>query len=1139
VDPSANISRVTPPYLPQIIYRPRLLSLIEGNKDKKLILILGQAAQGKTTLAASYAKKSNIPCAWVNLDKQESDPFAFFQLVVQSLQHTLKGTNFSHLLSYPDQRMGPREERSLYREWAQSMFKEISIPIQIITDGLDRLSPDAPAFKFLKFLIEDSPDNIRFLLLSREIPPPVVEFQHLKVRQQALVLTNEDLAFTQEEIGEFFKKVRGISIEADQLKKIHSATEGWIGGLILFVEFLDRFQEPDRKKFVSEDFPDHFKREIFQYFGKEIFSSQPERTQEFLIKSSLIDLIEPAFIKEFTGMEDAEDVLRDHVRRNLFVQSFYDRKKGWLFKYHQLFRDFLKVKFQAVVGEEERLSLSLKAAALYEGKNDLENAIYHFLEAGAYDNAILAIERIGLNLLKTGRTGDLSRWIEALPEDLIRGNPWLIYYRCMTRRFAGTEENVLSLQKALTLFEEMGELRGLLLSLALLIETSLLRGHDVIPVAVLIERAEELLNRPEAASYPYEMALLLLQVGLGLTVRGANARKGFWACQNAYWISKKLDDTPLKVNSLVNAVQALFWLGEFTLAEGKMKELGKWVGKHPDPGVRVLYQIGRCEYSLFKGDFKEAGDLVQIAKDDAEQHGLTYLFPITMLYDLMLKPHFEQYREAEEIGAQLMNFSASIGNLFLEGVGLLLLSRNFYFEGDYEKAKNFLPRSYQILSSAEARSELHLHLIAILNGFISSHLRQNGNPERDLQNALNYFDSQSNDKSSDAHFAMALLKHGQDRDEEAFQHLEAGLRIAKKKEMYNFAMTSPRDLMQICVLALTREVKDAEEYATHLLTTRLAPLAEQELEKFTYHTDIKIRGKTREIRKAIHRSKVPRLRIETLGGLRVFRGDSHMEEAEWDRIQPKKLLEAIISYGGRSIPKEVLIDELWPEEKPGAAEKNFKTTLQRLRKCLEPSIHRDFGSSYVHLHDHLIHLDPELCEVDAEQFLSLFRIAEEKEKRGETKSALSLYAEAMELCKGDFLPEELYAECVNKKREELKRKLIELLNRMARLYEKQGAVKKAIDCHKKIIQEDPLLEEAYQKLMTLYSSKGMYGDALKVYETCKKALEAELKSKPDSTTTAIYRKVLEKAASSPPAKRESPGNRKSAKKKADRGNKKF
>jgi len=60
---------------------------------------------------------------------------------------------------------------------------------------------------------------------------------------------------------------------------------------------------------------------------------------------------------------------------------------------------------------------------------------------------------------------------------------------------------------------------------------------------------------------------------------------------------------------------------------------------------------------------------------------------------------------------------------------------------------------------------------------------------------------------------------------------------------------------------------------------------------------------------------------------------------------------------------------------------------------------------------------------------------------------------------------------------------------------------------------DPLIEESYRKLMTFYSGKGMYNDALRIYEDCKKALKKELKTEPDSTTTAIYKKIKEKTRS--------------------------
>jgi len=111
--------------------------LIEQNKDKKLLLILGQAAQGKSTLAASYVHNLEIPSAWVNLSEEDSDPVNLFYSMALSLQHVLNDVDLSPVLSYPSVSMGPRLEIPLYREWINAIFERISVPIQIVLDGLD------------------------------------------------------------------------------------------------------------------------------------------------------------------------------------------------------------------------------------------------------------------------------------------------------------------------------------------------------------------------------------------------------------------------------------------------------------------------------------------------------------------------------------------------------------------------------------------------------------------------------------------------------------------------------------------------------------------------------------------------------------------------------------------------------------------------------------------------------------------------------------------------------------------------------------------------------------------------------------------------------------------------------------------
>ncbi len=55
-----NQSKYTSPVLPDIISRNRLFKKMEKNREKKVIFIFGQAAQGKSTLIASYLIKKGL-----------------------------------------------------------------------------------------------------------------------------------------------------------------------------------------------------------------------------------------------------------------------------------------------------------------------------------------------------------------------------------------------------------------------------------------------------------------------------------------------------------------------------------------------------------------------------------------------------------------------------------------------------------------------------------------------------------------------------------------------------------------------------------------------------------------------------------------------------------------------------------------------------------------------------------------------------------------------------------------------------------------------------------------------------------------------------------------------------------------------
>jgi LuxR family maltose regulon positive regulatory protein len=1107
--PAVSISKISPPSFPHILDRPRLIDRLSQNRDKKLILILGQAAQGKSTLAVSYVKASVVPSAWINLGPEDSDPVNLFYLLVHSLQQAVKDVDLSPILLYPSLTEGPREEVLLYRQWVSALFALIALPLQVIFDGLDRLLADAAAYRLLQVLIEEVPRHIHLIMLSREMPP--LEARALKIRQEAYVLTSEELAFTLAETKQFVRTIRRCPCAPDLLRRIHQLTEGWIGGLVLLCDYLGRLQEDSRANHL-EDLTEKFKGEVFHFFGERLFASLADQSQEFLIKSSLFDTIEPAFIREFMGIANAQEILDDLARRNLFVQSIYDKRRGWLFRYHQLFRDFLQTKFQTTLTQEQQLAACFRAGTLFEHRGELEAAVKYYLEAKAFPQAAAVIERIGMDLVKTGRTGDLQQWLQSIPADLVEDNPWLLFYRYLSRRFAGNQEHISNIQKAYVLFGQLGDVRGCLLALAYLFDAAIFRGNLSLPLDYLLSQGEILLQSLSGDRYPFERATLWFQLGFVYPFKFGDPRKGFRACQNAYLLARELGDLPLQFNALMHAFSNLSYLGEFSLAKEIDHKIEKLLGNVAYPTeIQALYHILSAQYCIIRGELEKARPLVHEAKEQSEAQGLIYLYSLALLYDQLLKTYLGEYAAAEEVGRQLLHLTSSIGNMYIHGVSLFLLGMNHYYKGDPpQQAKEILERSRRILAADETKAVYQMRMLDILMGGLASHLQANGEAEQHLREALDHFTKISaRYLMGEASLALALLKLRQGRVSDAVAHLQAGFKIAAEGKFYHFLYLSRGDMVRLCILALEQEIPAARDYAAHLLTTVLASQAGPELARLSEHPNPKIAQQAWEIRKTFHRARAPRLRIMTLGGFQVWRDTTLLEEKEWEGNQPQLLLKAIIAHGSTGVQRERLLEDLWPETAPGTIERNFRVYLHRLRKGLEPVMDKNFGSSYVHLKSNQICLDQELCWVDANEFLSLFKAATKRDEEGDVKGALSLYKKAVELYGGDFLVEEPYLPWAETRREELRWQYIDLLYRMASLHEKRGSPMAAIDGYKKLIQTDPALEQAYQRLMVLYGNRGMRSAALKVYKDCKKVLKQELNVEPDEVTTAIYRKILE------------------------------
>jgi LuxR family maltose regulon positive regulatory protein len=735
----------------------------------------------------------------------------------------------------------------------------------------------------------------------------------------------------------------------------------------------------------------------------------------------------------------------------------------------------------------------------------------YYLQAGAWESAAAAIEPVGPLHLKQAKTVELADWLQRLPLALMQSRPWLLLYHFLTGRFTGGPEYFVSLQQAHGLFQQQGDLRGLLLTAAHFLEVGTFAAHPAFPMAVLLSRAEELLQKADIQAFPYESAVLWFQVGLAKMLYSSDIRQGYQACRRTYFLAKEAGERHLESQALLFSYTILALQGDFTAAQEAYQEAEAGLAGCTSPDLQVLHRLGTSILRGFRGEVDQYETLVQEAQAQVEEHGLIGLFPLIMIHRLNSLAYAGKYAAAIETGLHTLNHPTF--PMVLKGVAAEQLAIFYYHLGDLPAARQHIAQAREILLNEVSQCNYHIPVLKMAESVFSFHLGEelDAAADRELQDILHEADAISSYLFLvDIHWIIAFWRWRQGRHREAADHLRAGMEVAARRGSYFSLLFSPRDRGRAFTLALELGVEEVWDRLTpHLLN--LAEWTESDLERLSRQAKPKIAAKAREIRLAIHRGRIPRLRLQTLGGFQLWRGDSLLDEDGREGQKAILLLKALIAHGARAVPKDVLMEDLWPETSQETGENNFKVFLYRLRKALEPSLDKTFGSSYLHLKGKLVSLDPDLCQVDVDEFLALLRQGEEQERQDRDRAALTFYQQALAVYRGDFLAEELYQPWAVTRREELKNLHLDLLFRLAALHERRGAVRLAANTYQQVIRTDPLAEEAYQKLMLLHARRGRRNAALRLYDDLRKVLRQELQAEPESTTRAIYQKILDSA----------------------------
>ncbi|HOP39722.1 MAG TPA: DNA-binding protein [Geobacteraceae bacterium] len=141
--------------------------------------------------------------------------------------------------------------------------------------------------------------------------------------------------------------------------------------------------------------------------------------------------------------------------------------------------------------------------------------------------------------------------------------------------------------------------------------------------------------------------------------------------------------------------------------------------------------------------------------------------------------------------------------------------------------------------------------------------------------------------------------------------------------------------------------------------------------------------------------------VSTFGGLNVYY-DEVPVSISWESQKARLLFCCLLVTSNQWVHRQKIIDAVWPGCSPASGEKNFKTTLSRLRK----SFSAIRGLTPVLAQGEAIRLNYLDIAVDASEFRTSATQGIKLLVRGEIPSSRKYLEAAQDLYLGDFLPEE-------------------------------------------------------------------------------------------------------------------------------------
>jgi len=1127
--------------------RARLDRFWDEAEGKRLVLVVAGAGFGKTTFLAERARRSARPALWMSLSELDVDPavlLARFGAALDSLVPAPRSGPRSRVVA-PALRSVSSSQAIVPASHSGSSSQAIASALAgaqwsaapsegallsrlvracgdtrriLFFDDVQTVADSPEALRLLDRIAHALPEGSTVVLASRE--PVGIHTARLRSMGAVAMLGRPDLQFSEDELTLLLRR-RFPAEDPDPalVRRLLHETEGWAAGLEIFLQVSGGSPWAIRETLERSS---EAGAAWFSYFAEEVLERLDEDGQRFLLCSSLLPCMTGDVCDRALGITDSSARLEALAARDLFTYPTEGGSRA--FRYHHLFRQFLLDRLERQTDPEALRRLRLRCARVLVETGAWAEAAMAYAEGGDPEATLEMVGRLGEKLLATGKYRVLRRAMENVPGDLLRGNVDALAVLGRIQEIHGEwDEARQTYRRALARAPDGSKRAAILCQLA---QARIRCGEYRAGEKACVEA----LRQPgRKSAHLRGRVLCLLGVSAGELGRLTDAEERFRDAIRVFR-RNRLEAEEGRALCLL-AANVCYFRGDYQTAKDLGRQALVIFQRLGDQRWVCHTMMGIALHAASAGEEREARDLAERALRLAES--LEYRMALGYCHHALgrcalLRRNPEGAREhfqaALRLGEQLGELSLQVWPRIGQAEADLLAGNRRAAASEARAAlaasrgrsPHTTARCHALMGLAEAASRRDA---AILWWKKAERVYRRIDARCGLHEVI----------------LCRLAALGFTRRQESVVLAELLAGVASMGHRFLLIDAHPDRAAQVCARAVLLDIEPGfaagvlvalGQPVVGIIETSMKGAGEGARGRFI-EILARIGGnRARAILQVQARSSLPGtaaargavadlsasplvpLHARGLGPWRLSVGDQLLPPEAWKSGRALKLLHFLLVQRSRWVPKEVILEAIWPGSAPSKAENNLRQTIHLLRRALEPPGADPRSFRYVRFRNDACQLDlGEGGSFDADVFQRRVHEGNALLDRSRPGEAEAMLRSAIDLYGGDLLEEYPYEEFLESAREDLRDRYLRALEKLIAICSRGSRWDDVIPLCRRGLARDPYSDPFAWNLIHALLRRGDRTEALKVYRRFEESLTAEF----DLLPSARLRELAERA----------------------------